>query len=285
MRSTSVAVGRVLGLLSLFLVVSVVAGALVAGLFVPAVAAAGGATRGSIDWFNSITTNLPDTRLQQTSQLLASDGKTLIARFSDENRTEAPLSKISKNMQDAIIAIEDARFRDHGGVDPVGLLRAFASNEFGNGTEVQGASTLTQQYIKNLFLEQAVARGDKQAQAEAVARDPKRKLLEIRAAIDLEKTLSKKEILERYLNIAFFGNRAYGIQAAADRYFSTSAAKLTIPQAAVLAGIVQSPTIYNPLSSNKVRKKAAFDRRNTVLDRMHELNLISTKKWKAYRAS
>jgi membrane peptidoglycan carboxypeptidase len=284
MRSTSVAVGRVLGLLSLFLVVSVVAGALLAGLFVPAVAASGGATRGTIDWFNDITTNLPDTRLQQTSQLFAADG-TPIARFSDENRTEAPLNKISKNMQNAIIAIEDARFYDHGGVDPVGLLRAFASNEFGNGTEVQGASTLTQQYIKNLFLEQAIAKGDKEAQQQAIARDPKRKLLEIRAAIDLEKTLSKKEILERYLNIAYFGNGAYGVQAAADRYFSTSAAKLTIPQAALLAGIVQSPTVYNPLSSSKVRKKAARDRRDTVLDRMHELNLVSTKKWQAYKAS
>jgi membrane peptidoglycan carboxypeptidase len=284
MRSTSVAVGRVLGLLSLFMVVSVVAGALLAGLFVPAVAASGGATRGTIDWFNDITTNLPDTRLQQTSQLLAADG-TLIARFSDENRTEAPLNKISKNMQNAIIAIEDARFYDHGGVDPVGLLRAFASNEFGNGTEVQGASTLTQQYIKNLFLEQAVAKGDKEAQQQAIARDPKRKLLEIRAAIDLEKTLTKKEILERYLNIAYFGNGAYGVQAAADRYFSTSAAKLTIPQAALLAGIVQSPTVYNPLSGDKVRKKAALDRRNTVLDRMHELKVIGTKKWQAYKAS
>jgi membrane peptidoglycan carboxypeptidase len=283
MRSTSVAVGRVLGLLSLFLVVSVVAGALVAGLLVPAVAAAGGATRGSVDWFNSITTNLPDTRLQQTSQLLAADGS-VIARFSDENRTEAPLGKISKNMQNAIIAIEDARFRDHGGVDPVGLLRAFASNEFGNGTEVQGASTLTQQYIKNLFLEQAVAKGDKQAQAQAVARDPKRKLLEIRAAIDLEKVLTKDQILERYLNIAYFGNGAYGIQAAAERYFSVSAAKLTIPQAALLAGMVQSPTLYNPLSSNRVRKKAALERRNTVLDRMHELGLMSARRWLAFRA-
>jgi membrane peptidoglycan carboxypeptidase len=282
MRSTSVAVGRVLGLLSLFLVVSVVAGALVAGLLVPAVAAAGGATRGSIDWFNGITTNLPDTRLQQTSQLLAADG-TLIARFSDENRTEAPLSKISKNMQNAIIAIEDARFRDHGGVDPVGLLRAFASNEFGNGTEVQGASTLTQQYIKNLFLEQAVAKGDKQAQAQAVARDPKRKLLEIRAAIDLEKVLTKDQILERYLNIAYFGNGAYGVQAAAERYFSVSAAKLTVPQAALLAGMVQSPTLYNPLS-NATRRKAALDRRNTVLDRMHELGLMSARRWQSFRA-
>ena len=277
------AVGRVLGLLSLFLVVSVVAGALVAGLLVPAVAAAGGATRGSIDWFNNITTNLPDTRLQQTSQLFAADG-TLIARFSDENRTEAPLNKISKNMQNAIIAIEDARFRDHGGVDPVGLMRAFVSNEFGNGTEVQGASTLTQQYIKNLFLEQAVAKGDKQAQAQAVARDPKRKLLEIRAAIDLEKVLTKDQILERYLNIAYFGNSAYGIQAAADRYFSTSAAKLTVPQAALLAGMVQSPTLYNPLSGNKARKQAALERRNTVLDRMHELGHMSGRRWQAFKA-
>jgi membrane peptidoglycan carboxypeptidase len=283
MRSTSVAVGRVLGLLSLFLVVSVVAGALVAGLLVPAVAAAGGATRGGIDWFNSITTNLPPTRLQQTSQLLAADG-TLIARFSDENRTEAPLNKISKNMQNAIIAIEDARFRDHGGVDPVGLLRAFVSNEFGNGSEVQGASTLTQQYIKNLYLEQAVANGDKQAAAQAVARDPKRKLLEIRAAIDLEKVLTKDQILERYLNIAYFGNGAYGVQAAADRYFSTSAAKLTVPQAALLAGIVQSPTTYNPLS-NAVRKKAALERRNTVLDRMHELGQMSARRWQSFKAS
>ena len=276
------AVGRVLGLLSLFLVVSVVAGALVAGLLVPGVAAAGGATRGSIDWFNSITTNLPDTRLQQTSQLLSSDGQ-VIARFSDENRTEAPLSKISKNMQNAIIAIEDARFRDHGGVDPVGLLRAFASNEFGSGAEVQGASTLTQQYIKNLFLEQAVAKGDKQAQLQAVARDPKRKLLEVRAAIDLEKVLTKDQILERYLNIAYFGNGAYGVQAAAERYFSVSAAKLTIPQAALLAGMVQSPTLYNPLST-KARQRAALTRRNAVLDRMHELGYMSGRRWKSFRA-
>src|SRR3954462_5037540 len=156
MRNSSAAAGRLIGLLSLFVAASVVAGALLAGLFVPAVAAAGGATRGSINWFNDLKAVPPATQLSQQSLLLAKDG-TVIARFYNENRTEAPLSKISKNMQNAIIAIEDARFRDHGGVDPVGLLRAFASNEFGSGAEVQGASTLTQQYIKNLFLEQAVA--------------------------------------------------------------------------------------------------------------------------------
>jgi membrane peptidoglycan carboxypeptidase len=118
-----------------------------------------------------------------------------------------------------------------------------------------------------------------------VARDPKRKLLEIRAAIDLEKVLTKDQILERYLNIAYFGNGAYGIQAAAERYFSTSAAKLTIPQAALLAGMVQSPTLYNPLSTNKLRKKAALERRNTVLDRMHELGHMSARRWLAFKAS
>jgi membrane peptidoglycan carboxypeptidase len=269
MRSTSAAAGRVLGLLSLFLVASVVAGALLAGLFVPAVAAAGGATRGSITWFNDLKAVPPATQLSQQSVLLAKDG-TLIARFYNENRSEVPLSKISRNMQNAIIAIEDARFRDHGGVDPIGLVRAAASDYLGNGTEVQGASTLTQQYIKNLYLEQAVYAGDKTAQEAAVARDANRKILEIRAAIDLEKTLTKDEILERYLNIAYFGNNAYGVEAAAELYFSVSAAKLSVVQAALLAGIVQSPDTYDPFR----HKTNSLARRNTVLSRMHELGML-----------
>ncbi|HYY11795.1 MAG TPA: transglycosylase domain-containing protein, partial [Kineosporiaceae bacterium] len=282
MRSTSLAMGRVLGLLSLFLVVSVVAGALLAGLFVPTVAAAGGVTRASIDWFNDISTTLPPYKLQQQSQLLASDGS-LIARFVDENRSEVPLNKISKDMQTAIIAIEDSRFRDHGGIDPVGLVRAAVTNKLSGGTKVQGASTLTQQYIKNLFLEQAVAVGDEKGARAAVAQDGKRKLLEIRAAINLEKELPKDEILRRYLNIAYFGNQAYGVQAAAERYFSIPASKLTMAQAALLAGMVQSPSDYNPLSSIKKQKQAALDRRNTVLDRLHELGQLPDKRWQDLR--
>jgi len=285
MRSTSFALGRVLGLLSLFLVVCVVAGALVAGLLVPGVAAAGGATRGTINWFNDIKTDVPKSGLLQTSVLFAADGKTEIVRFHKENRVTVPLKLISKNMRNAIIAIEDSRFYDHGGVDPVGLLRAFISNEFAGGAGEQGASTLTQQYIKNLFLEQATANDDEAGQKRAVAKDRKRKLLEIRAAIDLEKELKggKDQILEGYLNIAYFGNGAYGVQAAADRYFSTTAAKLTEPQAAMLAGMVQSPTNYDPLSRSKTRRDAAVARRNTVLDRMHDLKLLSTKRWQAMR--
>jgi membrane peptidoglycan carboxypeptidase len=280
MRSAPAATGRIIGLLSLFLVASVVAGALFAGLFVPAVAAVGGATKGSITWFNGLKAVPPATALSQASVLQASEG-TPIVRFYAENRVEVPLKYISKTMQDAIIAIEDARFRDHGGVDPIGLVRAAVSDYLGNGAQVQGASTLTQQYIKNLYLEQAVRRGDKAAQLAAVARDPSRKILEIRAAIDLEKTLTKDQILDNYLNIAYFGNGAYGIEAAAQRYFSMHAAKLNLTQSALLAGLVQSPLTYDPIR----HKTNAKQRRDTVLARMHELQMINDTQYQQAAAA
>jgi membrane peptidoglycan carboxypeptidase len=280
MRSAPVATARAIGLLSLFLIVSLIAGALFAGLFVPAVAAVGGATKGSITWFNDLKAVPPATALSQASVLQARNG-TPIVRFYAENRIEVPLNKIHKTMQDAIIAIEDARFRDHGGVDPIGLVRAAVSDYLGNGTQVQGASTLTQQYIKNLYLEQAVRRGDKAAQLAAVARDPSRKILEIRAAIDLEKTLTKDQILDNYLNIAYFGNGAYGIEAAAQRYFSIPASKLSLVQSALLAGLVQSPLTYDPV----LHKSNALQRRNVVLSRMHELGVIGDKQFKQATAA
>src|SRR4051794_41541862 len=271
MKNSAPAAGRLIGLLSLFVAASVVAGALVAGLFVPAVAAMGGATKGSINWFNGLQASLPTADISQQSVLLASDGKTQIARFYAENRQTVPLTRISKNMQAAIIAIEDSRFRDHGGVDPIGLVRAAASDYMGNGTQVQGASTLTQQYIKNLFVEQAARRGDKAGVQAATAKDATRKILEIRAAIDLEKTMSKDQILQNYLNIAYFSNGAYGIEAAAERYFSVHASQLSVAQAALLAGTVNAPFTYDP-----IRKKSnAKDRRDIVLARMHELSMIS----------
>jgi membrane peptidoglycan carboxypeptidase len=276
MKNSAPAAGRLLGLLSLFVAASVVAGALVAGLFVPAVAAMGGATKGSINWFNGLKTSLPTGDISQQSVLLASDGKTPIARFYAENRQAVRLSRISINMQNAIIAIEDARFRDHGGVDPIGLVRAAASDYLGNGTQVQGASTLTQQYIKNLFVEQAARRGDKAGVQAATAKDASRKILEIRAAIDLEKEMTKDQILEAYLNIAYFGNGAYGIEAAAERYFSIHASKLSIEQSALLAGIVQAPFTYDPIRKKTNGKK----RRDTVLARMHELDVITDQQYK-----
>jgi membrane peptidoglycan carboxypeptidase len=275
MKNSAPAAGRLIGLLSLFVAASLVAGALVAGLFVPAVAAIGGATKGSINWFNNLQTSLPTGDISQQSVLLANDGKTVIARFYAENRQTVPLTKISKNMQNAIIAIEDSRFRDHGGVDPIGLVRAAASDYLGNGTQVQGASTLTQQYIKNLFVEQAARRGDKAGVQAATAKDASRKILEIRAAIDLEKRMTKDEILAAYLNIAYFGNSAYGVEAAAERYFSVHASQLTVEQSALLAGIVQAPFTYDPIR----RKTNAKNRRDTVLSRMHELGIVTDKQY------
>src|SRR3954447_20890800 len=275
MKNSAPAAGRLIGLLSLFVVASVVAGALLAGLFVPAVAALGGATKGSINWFNGLATSLPTGDLSQQSVLLASDGKTQIAQFYAENRREVTLSKISKTMQNAIVAIEDARFRDHGGVDPIALVRAAVSDYLGSGSQVQGASTLTQQYIKNLYVEQAARRGDKAGVQAATAKDATRKILEIRAAIDLEKTMSKDQILQNYLNIAFFGNQAYGIEAAAERYFSIHASQLSIEQSALLAGIVQAPFTYDPI----LKKTNAKNRRDTVLARMHELTVITDQQY------
>src|SRR3954468_16586289 len=254
MKNSAPAAGRLIGLLSLFVAASVVAGAPGARPFVPAVAAMGGATKGSINWFNGLQASLPTADISQQSVLMASDGKTQIARFYAENRQTVPLTRISKNMQAAIIAIEDSRFRDHGGVDPIGLVRAAASDYMGNGTQVQGASTLTQQYIKNLFVERAARRGDKPGVQAATAKDASRKILEIRAAIDLEKKMTKDQILEAYLNIAYFGNGAYGVEAAAERYFSIHASQLSIEQSALLAGIVQAPFTYDPILKKKNAK-------------------------------
>src|SRR4051794_24018312 len=273
MKNSAPAAGRLIGLLSLFVAASVVAGALVAGLFVPAVAAMGGATKGSINWFNGLQASLPTADISQQSVLLASDGKTQIARFYAENRQTVPLTRISKNMQAAIIAIEDSRFRDHGGVDPIGLVRAAVSDYMGNGTQVQGASTLTQQYIKNLFVEQAARKGDTAGVQAATAKDASRKIAEIRAAIDLEKKMSKDQILQAYLNIAYFGNAAYGVEAAAERYFSIHASQLSIEQSALLAGIVNAPFTYDPIH----KKANAKIRRDLVLGRMDELKMISAR--------
>ena len=183
MRSTTVALSRIVALLAAFLAVSVVAGVLAAGLFLPAVGATGSATRGTVDWFDSIDPTLKEPPLSQGSTMYASDGKTVIARFYEENRVVTSLNRIAPVMRQAIVAIEDSRFYEHGGVDPKGLFRAFVNNQVNDG-RVQGASTLTQQYIKNVILESAYAAGDKQGADAAVAKSNSRKIKEIRMAIN-----------------------------------------------------------------------------------------------------
>ena len=263
-------VSAVLRLLLGFVVLSTVAGLLMAGLAIPAIGATGQAAKGGVDFFNDLPSEFTVSPLAQQSRILDADGK-LIANPYDENRIIVPLKKISKNMQNAQIAIEDARFYEHGGLDVRGFSRALLSNL--QGGDVQGASTLTQQFVKITLQENALRRGDKEAAAAAVDKTYSRKLQELKYALNVEENFTKDQILEGYLNLVYYGDQAYGVEAAALNYFGVSAAKLSLGQAALLAGIVQQPTAYNPV----INPKAAQARRNLVLDRMQSVGVASAK--------
>src|SRR5258705_880100 len=153
-----------------------------------------------------LSTDLRDTQSAQVSYVYASDGTTLITQFYEEYRKYVPLAEISPNMQRAIVSSEDSRFYDHQGVDTKGLLRAFLANQSGGGVS-QGASTLTMQYVRNM--QQNSAETPQQVR-EATEQSNGRKLREMRLAVSVEKKMSKQEILEGYLNVAYFGHRAYG---------------------------------------------------------------------------
>ena len=275
--SGNVATGflRVVTLLAAFVAVALVAGVLAAGLVLPAAAGAGYLTRSGADYYDDLPTELEIPPVSQTSGMYAADGS-LIATFFAENRTSTSLQRMGEWAPKAIVAVEDERFYDHGGVDAKGTLRALGNNVLGGSQ--QGASTLTQQYVKQVQLESAVYTGDpeqlREVQAQIAAGGPVgygRKLREAKLAISLEEEFTKDEILERYLNIANFGNATYGIQAAAQRYYSVNAEQLTLPQAAALAGIVQAPTRFDPLDN----PEATVQRRNTVLFRMLSTGAIT----------
>jgi membrane peptidoglycan carboxypeptidase len=254
-------------LMTRFVLASIVLGLLGGGLAIPLAAAVGGGVNVSADLLAGAVDPV-DPDLPQTSVLTAADGS-VIASFYTENRTEVPLDRMSPWLPKAVVAIEDSRFYEHGAVDARGVLRALVNNQTGGAT--QGASTITQQYVKNANLEQATATGDTAAARAAVADTVERKLQDIKQAATLEQTLSKTEILTRYLNIVFFDDQTYGVEAAAKRYFGVSAAKLSIAQAATLAGMVQNPTALNP----KDHPKAALARRNVVLGTMLQQKMIT----------
>jgi membrane peptidoglycan carboxypeptidase len=258
--------------LVLFLVVSVLSGVLVAGLVLPVLGSAGLVARKSADGFEDLPAELNIPPLPERSRILASDGS-LIANFFYENRISVPLTQVSPLMRQAVVAIEDSRFYKHGGIDLRGTVRALVNNQSGN--DVQGGSTLTQQYVKQVLLERAQNIEDPKKrlaeQKAATEQSYSRKLRELRYAVALEEKYSKQQILERYLNIAYFGSGAYGIEAASRHYFSHSASTLTLPQAALLAGIVQQPSAFDPI----LHPDAALTRRNIVLARMAEVGLAT----------
>lgn len=250
-----------------FLGVSVLAGAVMAGIALPAAGALGLAAKGSVQSFDDIPANLKSPQLSQRTTILDNQGNQIASVYS-RDRTVVDLKDISPYMQKAIVAIEDSRFYQHGAIDLKGVLRALNKNAQEGGV-AQGASTLTQQLVKNYFIEEA---GDDPTKvAEATQQTLGRKIKELKYAIQIEEKLGKKKILENYLNITFFGEQAYGVEAAAQRYFSKHAKDLNLQEAALLAGIVQSPSRYDPVND----EAEATKRRNTVLQRMAEVGDIS----------
>jgi membrane peptidoglycan carboxypeptidase len=195
-------------------------------------------------------------RLPQTSFLYADNGSLVTTFHAEQNRVSVPFEDIPKVVRDAVIAIEDQRFYDHEGIDLKALIRA-AYIDATSGKVVEGGSTITEQYIKNRYL------GPEQTLS--------RKLKEAALAWQLEHELSKDAILTRYLNTVYFGDGAYGIQAAARTYFSEPATALDLPQAATIAGLIAAPSAYDPL----VHPLRALDRRNRVLASMRGLDDIS----------
>ncbi len=244
------------------------AGVLVAGMLFPAAGSLGVVSNRASDTVNSISTQLMTEEAPLVTTVTDRAGNP-IARLFDQNRTPAAPDQIADTMKAAIIAIEDQRFFDHEGVDWPGTVRAAATNQM-SGDIAQGGSTLTQQYVKNYQVHVAAA-NDPVKQAEAIEQTPARKLREIRIALQLEKELSKEEILARYLNVVPFGNQSYGIASASAMYFNTTPDKLTIAQSALLAGIVNSPDALNP----KTNPQESLVRRNQVIDSMESQNRIS----------
>ncbi|MFH8450919.1 transglycosylase domain-containing protein [Streptomyces fungicidicus] len=250
-----------------FLGVSVLAGAVMAGIALPAVGALGLAAKGSVESFDELPANLKTPPLSQRTTILDADGGQIATVYS-RDRTVVDLKDISPYMQKAIVAIEDSRFYEHGAVDLKGVLRALNKNAR-SGEVSEGASTLTQQYVKNVFVEEA---GDDPTKvAQATQQTLGRKIAELKFAIQVEEELGKKKILENYLNITFFGQQAYGVEAAAQRYFSKAAKDLNLQESALLAGIVQSPSRYDPVND----EAEATKRRNTVLARMAAVGDVS----------
>jgi len=236
--------------------------AAVAVLVIALIAGAGAVTAAAMvqTWLK----DLPDPdapgafEVARATKIYSADGK-LLARLYLENREVVPMSKISTDLADAVVAIEDERFYSHNGVDPVGLGRAVVVNVT-RGFGEEGASTITQQYVRNTILL------DERTDISIA-----RKVREAYLAMELEKRYDKREILQMYLNAVYFGEGAYGAQAASRTYFAKPATNLTLAEAALLAGLPQQPSRLSPYDN----PDGAVTRRNEVLSRMYEQGYIT----------
>lgn len=271
-HSRAVRPTQLFALLLAFLSVSALMGVVGAGMLVPVAGPTALVAKSAPSVFNELPGDLQTVAPAEESQLLDSSGA-VIAHFYDKQRIVVPSANISDVMKKAIIAIEDKRFYEHNGVDATGIARALVTNLGDSGR--QGASTITQQYVRNSLAERGYLEGDADQVSAATEQTTERKLREIKYALALEKTQSKDEILTGYLNIAPFGPITYGVEAAAQRYYSKSASELNYLESALLAGLVQSPVQYDPL----VHPDAAKERRDTVLAAMLEQGIITQEEY------
>ncbi|MFG1880349.1 transglycosylase domain-containing protein [Micromonospora sp. NPDC049102] len=249
-------------------IAGVLAGLVLAGAALPAALVFGIGFSALSTPYSELPNTLRTPPTAQRSNLYANDGTTLITSFYQEDRVDVPLREVAPVMRQAIVAAEDVRFYQHSGVDLRGVVRAFTVNKR-DGKTRQGASTLTMQYVRNVLgSDPRLTERQRQAATEITTA---RKLQEMRYALALERELSKEDILTRYLNIAYFGAGAYGIAAASKRYFSVSPAELTLPQAALLAGLVRSPDSDDPINGDA---DSALRRRTYVLERLVETGQV-----------
>ena len=207
---------------------------------------------GACSWKTPPLESTTPAPLAESSRILAADGSLITALHGEENRETVPLARMPVALRNAVVAIEDERFWEHKGVDTRSVLRAVYTNA-AEGEVVEGGSTITQQYVKNELV--------------GPDRTLRRKLREASLAYQLERRYTKERILELYLNTIYFGNGAYGVQAAANEYFGVAVDRLTLAQAALLAGLIRAPTRTDPY----LQPEVAGARRRTVLEKMVEL--------------
>ena len=260
---------------------SLVAGLLVTLAVTPVVGLVGVAANTGITAFESLPDRFDPSVLPEASTLVAKDPETgkevELATFYDQDRVPVEWEDISQYVKDAVVGEEDPRFYSHGGVDVLASARALLQNAAGQN--LSGASTVTMQWVRNVLIQEATATPDLKAQKEgyenATRQDMDRKLKEMRLAIAVEKKYSKDDILLGYLNIASFGRQLYGIEAAANYYYNTTAKKLTLAQSASLVAIVNNPSVYQPdIEENLPANK---QRRDKILNSMYERGKITKK--------
>lgn len=250
-----------------FLILPIIAGGLVGLASLPLVFPVGAASSASLEYWEELPTELPDIPPPQRSVVLDVNDS-VIAEIYSQNRIITTLDEISPYVSQALIATEDRAFYEHAGYSGRGMLRALANNAAGE--DVQGASTITQQLVKNTLVVNADSTAEQEA---AIAANIFRKFEELKYARALEDKFTKDEILERYLNLVLYSNGVYGIGTAANYYYGIPASDLSVAQSAMLIGLLKNPSGYDPINN----PDAAINRRNVVINNMLATDVIDVQ--------